>query len=71
MAQVHANIDQDFDNYPFVGWVIDDPVVAMMALIEPEAGFWTAEERAEPQTYISRFFVWSTAMAPAQPFWEQ
>jgi GNAT superfamily N-acetyltransferase len=57
MAQVHANIDHDFDTYPFVGWVVDGRVVAMMALIEPEADFWTPEELAEPQIYISRFFV--------------
>lgn len=57
MAQVHANIDHDFDTYPFVGWEIDGRVVAMMALIDPETEFWTSEELAEPQTYISRFFV--------------
>lgn len=57
MAKVHANIDHDFDAYPFVGWMVDGEVVAMMALIEPEADFWTADELAEPQTYISRFFV--------------
>src|SRR6266536_940464 len=57
MAQVHANIDHDFDKYPFVGWLVDGKVVAMMALIEPETDFWTPEELAEPQTYISRFFV--------------
>ncbi|MEV6411877.1 hypothetical protein [Kribbella sp. NPDC051718] len=27
-----------------------------MAIIVPEADFWTPEELAEPQTYISRFF---------------
>ncbi|WP_425553156.1 GNAT family N-acetyltransferase [Kribbella lupini] len=26
-------------------------------MIEPEADFWTPEELAESQTYISRFFV--------------
>jgi GNAT superfamily N-acetyltransferase len=57
MAQVHANIDHDFDRFPFVGWEVDGRVVAMMALIDPESDFWTAEELAEPQTYISRFFV--------------
>jgi GNAT superfamily N-acetyltransferase len=57
MAQVHANIDHDFDNYPFVGWVVDGRVEAMMALIEPEADFWSPDELAEPQVYISRFFV--------------
>ncbi|GAA3597849.1 GNAT family N-acetyltransferase [Kribbella ginsengisoli] len=57
MAQVHANIDHDFDTYPFVGWEINGRVVAMMALIDPETEFWTPEELAEPQTYISRFFV--------------
>ncbi|QNE20190.1 GNAT family N-acetyltransferase [Kribbella qitaiheensis] len=57
MAQVHANIDDDFDNFPFVGWEVDGRVVAMMAIIDPEADFWTPEELAEPQTYISRFFV--------------
>jgi GNAT superfamily N-acetyltransferase len=57
MAQVHANIDHDFDKFFFVGWELDGRVVAMMAIIDPEADFWTAEELAEPQTYISRFFV--------------
>jgi GNAT superfamily N-acetyltransferase len=57
MAQVHANIDADFDRYPFVGWIVEDRVVAMMALIDPEPDFWTPEELAESQTYISRFFV--------------
>lgn len=57
MAKVHANIDHDFDKYPFVGWEIGGRVVAMMALIDPEPEFWTPEELAEPQTYISRFFV--------------
>jgi GNAT superfamily N-acetyltransferase len=59
MAQVHANIDHDFDAYPFVGWLVDGEVVAMMALIAPEAEaeFWSPEEIAEPQIYISRFFV--------------
>jgi GNAT superfamily N-acetyltransferase len=59
MAQVHANIDHDFDSYPFVGWVVDGQLVAMMALIDPkaEAAFWSPEELAEPQIYISRFFV--------------
>ncbi len=57
MAQVHANIDHDFDTYPFVGWEVDGRVVAMMALIEPEIDFWTSEELSEPQVYISRFFV--------------
>jgi GNAT superfamily N-acetyltransferase len=57
MDEVHANIDRDFDRYPFVGWLVDGEVVAMMALIAPEAEFWTPEELAEPQTYISRFFV--------------
>jgi GNAT superfamily N-acetyltransferase len=57
MTRVHANIDHDFDNYPFVGWVVDGRVVAMMALIDPEADFWTPEELAESQTYISRVFV--------------
>ncbi|TDO35888.1 acetyltransferase (GNAT) family protein [Kribbella sp. VKM Ac-2527] len=57
MAQVHANIDSDFDAYPFVGWVVNGQVVAMMALIEPEPEFWSPEELKEPQTYISRFFV--------------
>lgn len=57
MAKVHANIDHDFDKFPFVGWQIDGRVVAMMALIDPEPDFWTPEELAEPQTYISRFFV--------------
>jgi hypothetical protein len=56
-TQVHANVDRDFDKYPFVGWLVDGKVVAMMALIEPETDFWTPEELAEPQTYISRFFV--------------
>ncbi|MEV6287119.1 GNAT family N-acetyltransferase [Kribbella sp. NPDC051770] len=57
MRQVHANIDRDFDNFPFVGWEVDGRVVAVMAIIDPEADFWTPEELAEPQTYISRFFV--------------
>jgi GNAT superfamily N-acetyltransferase len=59
MAQVHANIDHDFDAYPFVGWLVGGEVVAMMALIAPEAEaeFWSPEEIAEPQIYISRFFV--------------
>jgi GNAT superfamily N-acetyltransferase len=57
MAQVHVNIDHDFDNYPFVGWEVDGRIVAIMAIIDPEPDFWTPEERAEPQTYISRFFV--------------
>ncbi|MEU4390604.1 GNAT family N-acetyltransferase [Kribbella sp. NPDC023855] len=57
MAQVHANIDHDFDKYPFVGWEVAGRIVAMMALIDPEPDFWTAEELAQPQTYISRFFV--------------
>jgi GNAT superfamily N-acetyltransferase len=57
MAQVHANIDHDFDKFPFVSWEVDGRVVAMMAIIDPEADFWTPEELAEPQTYISRFFV--------------
>ncbi len=57
MDQVHANIDADFDRFPFVGWEIGGRVVAMMAIIDPEADFWTPEERAESQTYISRFFV--------------
>jgi hypothetical protein len=56
VAQVHANIDREFDAYPFLGWVVDGEVVAMLAIIEPEAD-WTSEELAEPQTYISRFFV--------------
>jgi GNAT superfamily N-acetyltransferase len=56
-TQVHANVDRDFDKYPFVGWLVDGKVVAMMALIEPETDCWTPEEPAEPQTYISRFFV--------------
>ncbi|WP_328990045.1 GNAT family N-acetyltransferase [Kribbella sp. NBC_01245] len=57
MAQVHANIDRDFDEYQFVGWLIGGRVVAMLAIIAPEAEFWAPEELAEPQTYISRFFV--------------
>ncbi|TCO45544.1 putative N-acetyltransferase YhbS [Kribbella antiqua] len=57
MAKVHANIDRDFDNYPFVGWEVDGEVVAMMALIDPESDFWSPEELAQPQIYISRFFV--------------
>lgn len=57
LVRVHANIDSDLDRCPFVGWEIDGRVMAMMALIEPEAEFWTAEELAEPQVYISRFFV--------------
>ncbi|MFI5710713.1 GNAT family N-acetyltransferase [Kribbella sp. NPDC051620] len=57
MAKVHANIDHDFDKFPFVGWEVDGRVVAMMAIIDQEADFWTPEELAEPQTYISRFFV--------------
>jgi GNAT superfamily N-acetyltransferase len=57
MAKVHANIDHDFDKFPFVGWEVDGRVVAMMAVIDPEAEFWTSDELAEPQAYISRFFV--------------
>jgi len=57
MSQVHANIDRDFDAFEFVGWKVAGQVVAMLAIIDPEAEFWTAEELAEPQTYISRFFV--------------
>jgi hypothetical protein len=59
MAQVHTNIDHDFDSYPFVGWEVDRQVTAMMALIAPEAEaeFWSPDELAEPQTNISRFFV--------------
>jgi GNAT superfamily N-acetyltransferase len=57
MAQVHANIDHDFDEFTFVGWEVDGRVVAMMAIIDPEPDFWTPEELAESQTYISRFFV--------------
>ncbi len=57
MDKVHANIDADFDRFPFVGWEVDGRVVAMMAIIDPEEDFWTPEELAEPQIYISRFFV--------------
>jgi GNAT superfamily N-acetyltransferase len=57
MEQVHRNIDHDFDRFPFVGWEIHGHVVALMALIDPETDFWTPKEIAEPQVYISRFFV--------------
>ncbi|MFC9689539.1 GNAT family N-acetyltransferase [Kribbella sp. NPDC056951] len=57
VAQVHANIDRDFDAHEFVGWQVGGQVVAMLAIIAPEADFWTPEELAEAQTYISRFFV--------------
>src|SRR5262245_49133082 len=55
---VRANLDRQIDNGQFYGWQTDDgTIVAVAALTEPDPDYWTAEERAEPQTYIGRLYV--------------
>ncbi|MFC0624748.1 GNAT family N-acetyltransferase [Kribbella deserti] len=53
----HSDIDRLFDAGQFVGIAPHDQVVAVVAVTEPDADFWTPEEIAEPQGYLSRFLV--------------
>ncbi len=54
---VRRSIDKQIDAGAFVGWCVDGQVVAIVALIEPDAELWTPEEVKEPQTYITRLLV--------------
>jgi GNAT superfamily N-acetyltransferase len=55
---VRKNLDRQIDSGQFYGWRTDDGrIVAVAALTEPDPDYWTAEEKAEPQTYIGRLYV--------------
>jgi hypothetical protein len=65
-AFAHADIDRLFEAGQFVGIQKpdergavnpDSPIAAVLAITEPDPDFWTPEEMAEPQAYISRFLV--------------
>lgn len=53
----HADIDRLFDAGQFVGLVMDDKIAAVVAITESDKDFWTPEEMAEPQGYLTRFLV--------------
>jgi GNAT superfamily N-acetyltransferase len=56
-SMAHEDIDLLFDQGRFWGWVVGDTVTAVVAWADPDPDFWTPQERAEPQTYLSRFLV--------------
>ncbi|GAA1566710.1 hypothetical protein GCM10009789_20270 [Kribbella sancticallisti] len=53
----HADIDRLFDAGQFVGRCVDNRIVAVVAITEPDPDFWTPAEMAEPQGYLTRFLV--------------
>lgn len=53
----HKDIDRLFDAGQFVGWFDGGEPLAVVALTDPDPDFWTVEEMAEPQGYLSRFLV--------------
>lgn len=64
-ALAHDDIDRLFDAGQFLavprsaanGGGIPGTIGAVAAVTEPDPDFWTTEEMAEPQAYLSRFLV--------------
>ena len=56
-ARGHEGIDRLFDAGQFVGWDVAGRIVSVAAITEPDPDFWTPEEMAEPQAYLTHFHV--------------
>lgn len=55
--RAHDDIDRLFDAGQFVGVSDDGRITAVIAITEPDPDFWSPEEMAEPQAYLTRFHV--------------